>query len=99
MAELTTLFENNKRRARSQLQTDPTYFQCLAAQQTPKYLWIGCSDSRVPGNQILGPPGQVFVPDYKPLFRRPSLDVGHDRKRAQHATSTSGASPVTGCAS
>lgn len=62
MAELTRLFENNKRWAAAQIVADPLYFERLAGQQTPKFLWIGCSDSRVPANQILGlQPGEVFV--------------------------------------
>lgn len=62
MAELTKLFKNNKTWAEGQIARDPEYFSRLAAQQTPKYLWIGCSDSRVPANQILGlQPGEVFV--------------------------------------
>ena len=44
------------------LVADPDFFRRLAAQQAPKYLWIGCADSRVPANQIIGlPPGEVFV--------------------------------------
>ena len=62
MAELTKLFENNRSWATAQLATDPKFFERLAEQQTPKYLWIGCSDSRVSANQILGlKPGEVFV--------------------------------------
>jgi len=62
MAELKKLFENNRHWAQGQLEADPSFFERLSAQQTPKYLWIGCSDSRVPANQILGlQPGEVFV--------------------------------------
>lgn len=62
MAELTRLFENNRAWAAKQRAADPHYFERLAEQQTPKFLWIGCSDSRVPANQILGlQPGEVFV--------------------------------------
>ena len=62
MSELKPLFENNRRWAERQLATDPDYFKRLAALQAPDYLWIGCSDSRVPANQILGLlPGEIFV--------------------------------------
>lgn len=62
MAELTKLLENNRSWAATQVAADPEYFERLAEQQTPKFLWIGCSDSRVPANQILGlKPGEVFV--------------------------------------
>ena len=62
MAELAKLFENNRRWAQAARDQDPGFFENLAGQQTPKYLWIGCSDSRVPANQILGlKPGEVFV--------------------------------------
>jgi carbonic anhydrase len=60
--ELAKLFDNNRAWAATQLRADPEYFARLAGQQTPKFLWIGCSDSRVPANQILGlKPGEVFV--------------------------------------
>jgi carbonic anhydrase len=56
------LFENNQRWVERKLAEDPDYFTRLAEQQNPEYLWIGCSDSRVPANQIIGlPPGEVFV--------------------------------------
>ena len=62
MAELTRLFQNNKKWAAEQAAADPQYFERLAAQQSPRFLWIGCSDSRVPANKILGlEPGEVFV--------------------------------------
>jgi carbonic anhydrase len=59
---LEHLFTNNRRWAQGALRADPDFFRRLATQQAPKYLWIGCSDSRVPANQIIGlPPGEVFV--------------------------------------
>jgi carbonic anhydrase len=59
---LTELFEKNKEWVKSVTANDPDYFQRLANQQAPDYLWIGCSDSRVPANQITGlAPGEVFV--------------------------------------
>jgi carbonic anhydrase len=59
---LENLIANNRRWAENTARTDPDFFRRLAAQQAPKYLWIGCSDSRVPANQIIGlPPGEVFV--------------------------------------
>lgn len=62
MAELNRLFANNRRWASDMRIADPAYFDRLSEQQTPKYLWIGCSDSRVPANQILGlQPGEIFV--------------------------------------
>jgi carbonic anhydrase len=59
---LDQLLENNKAWARGVLADDPQYFTRLANQQSPQYLWIGCSDSRVPANQITGlAPGEIFV--------------------------------------
>lgn len=56
------LLDNNRAWAASITEKDPTFFSRLAAQQAPDYLWIGCSDSRVPANQIIDlPPGEVFV--------------------------------------
>jgi carbonic anhydrase len=56
------LVANNRRWAQETIRDDPDFFRRLAAQQAPRYLWIGCSDSRVPANQITGlPPGEVFV--------------------------------------
>ena len=56
------LLENNKKWVADQLALEPTYFEKLANSQNPEYLWIGCSDSRVPANQITGTlPGDIFV--------------------------------------
>ena len=60
--ELADLFENNRAWAAQQTELDARFFTALAQQQRPKYLWIGCADSRVPANEIVGlPQGQVFV--------------------------------------
>ena len=60
--QLTELFDNNRRWAEETEAREPGFFTKLLAQQTPQYLWIGCSDSRVPANQITGlAPGEVFV--------------------------------------
>jgi carbonic anhydrase len=62
MRKLTHLFENNRAWALGVKARDPEFFPSLANQQAPRYLWIGCSDSRVPANQILGlAPGELFV--------------------------------------
>ena len=59
---LDRLLENNRTWARDMVAGDPQYFTRLERQQSPQYLWIGCSDSRVPANQIIGlAPGEVFV--------------------------------------
>ena len=62
METLSHLFESNKAWADRIRQQDPEFFANLALQQSPTYLWIGCSDSRVPANQIVGlAPGELFV--------------------------------------
>lgn len=62
MRKLHHLFENNRTWVGQMTENDPLFFQRLAGQQTPQILWIGCSDSRVPANQIIGMlPGEVFV--------------------------------------
>ena len=62
MSKLDVLFEKNRDWALSVKTNDPLFFEKLSAQQSPEYLWIGCSDSRVPANQIVGlMPGEVFV--------------------------------------
>ncbi len=62
MHTLKSLFERNLNWATAVSERDPEFFNKLAQQQAPQYLWIGCSDSRVPANQIVDlPPGEVFV--------------------------------------
>jgi len=59
---LSELIDNNRKWAARKVGQDPEFFSRLANQQNPEYLWIGCSDSRVPANQITGlAPGEVFV--------------------------------------
>jgi carbonic anhydrase len=60
--ELEQLFQNNRNWAASMVAQDSEFFAKLAAQQSPEYLWIGCSDSRVPANEIVDLlPGELFV--------------------------------------
>ncbi|HVF72948.1 MAG TPA: carbonate dehydratase [Chthoniobacterales bacterium] len=62
METLDNLFENNRKWSEGIRRVEPDFFHELARQQAPKYLWIGCSDSRVPANQIVGlAPGELFV--------------------------------------
>lgn len=62
MKTLDQLLENNRRWAGQIKSQDPAFFQTLSQQQSPHYLWVGCSDSRVPANQIIGvSPGELFV--------------------------------------
>ncbi|MDI3324702.1 carbonate dehydratase [Pontibacterium granulatum] len=62
MNPLTPLLESNREWAEKISQDDPQFFEKLAQQQAPEYLWIGCSDSRVPANEIVGMlPGELFV--------------------------------------
>src|SRR3978361_2157084 len=59
---LDELKDNNRNWAASKIAADPGFFKRLEGQQAPKYLWIGCSDSRVPANEIVGlDPGELFV--------------------------------------
>lgn len=62
MTDLTELLENNRRWASRMKQAQADFFDNLSRQQTPEFLWIGCADSRVPANEIVGlPPGEIFV--------------------------------------
>jgi len=62
MSTPSELFANNRRWAAEHVARDPDFFSRLARQQKPAYLWIGCSDSRVPANEIVGLlPGEMFV--------------------------------------
>lgn len=62
MRVLRDLFDNNKKWATAIKESDPDFFTKLSQQQNPQYLWIGCSDSRVPANEIVNLlPGEIFV--------------------------------------
>ena len=62
MNKLPQLFDNNRRWASKIKEVDPDFFRNLKKQHAPEYLWIGCSDSRVPANEIVGLlPGELFV--------------------------------------
>ncbi|WP_076418670.1 MULTISPECIES: carbonate dehydratase [Colwelliaceae] len=62
MASIQHLFEQNIEWAEEIKKSDPNFFKSLSEQQAPEYLWIGCSDSRVPANNLMGLlPGEVFV--------------------------------------
>jgi carbonic anhydrase len=62
MTAVRHLFENNRQWAAKVRESSPDFFSRLAHQQSPEYLWIGCSDSRVPANEIVGlMPGELFV--------------------------------------
>ena len=62
MCVLDDLFVKNRKWALSMTENEPDFFTRLSRQQEPEYLWIGCADSRVPANEIVGmPPGELFV--------------------------------------
>jgi len=62
MKKLSHLFDKNRAWSEAMRQREPEFFAKLSRQQSPEYLWIGCSDSRVPANQIVGLlPGEIFV--------------------------------------
>ena len=62
MSDLSRLLANNRAWAARMERERPGFFRSLVSQQKPRYLWIGCADSRVPANEIIGlPPGEVFV--------------------------------------
>jgi carbonic anhydrase len=62
MSSLADLFSNNQSWAQGLIAKDPSFFEKLSIQQQPEYLWIGCSDSRVPAEELVGlAPGEIFV--------------------------------------
>ncbi len=62
MTSLSDLFSNNKSWAQGLIEKDPSFFEKLSIQQQPEFLWIGCSDSRVPAEELVGlAPGEIFV--------------------------------------
>ena len=89
MQDLPELFENNRRWAARCVAARPDFFDKLKAQQAPEYLWIGCSDSRVPANEIVGLlPGELFVHRNVAnvvVHDRPQLPVGPAVRRRRAA--------------
>jgi len=68
---LDHLKANNRAWAERMVTADASFFRRLEGQQTPEYLWIGCSDSRVPANEIVGlDPGELFVHRMSPTWPR-----------------------------
>ncbi|CUI17957.1 putative carbonic anhydrase [Candidatus Protochlamydia naegleriophila] len=62
MRDLKILFDNNKQWVEKHIGNDPEYFLRMSKGQQPRYLWIGCSDSRIPANEVVGlEPGELFV--------------------------------------
>ena len=62
MKKLPMLFENNRKWVEKNIHKDPKYFMEMSKDQKPKFLWIGCSDSRIPANEVVGlEPGELFV--------------------------------------
>ncbi|HSD61520.1 MAG TPA: carbonate dehydratase [Burkholderiales bacterium] len=62
MSDIDRLFDNNRAWAERMVRDDPEFFARLARQQAPEHLWIGCADSRVPANEVVGlAPGELFV--------------------------------------
>jgi len=62
MSDLNDLFARNRSWAAKMERSRPGFFTSLLSQQKPRYMWIGCSDSRVPANEIIGlAPGEIFV--------------------------------------
>ena len=73
MQELKNLFEKNKNWVNMIKKSDPDFFTKLSKQQNPEYLWIGCSDSRVPANAIVDMlPGEMFAPQTQMKYLKPT---------------------------
>ena len=74
---LEHLKANNRAWAARKVAGDAGFFRRLVGQQAPEYLWIGCADSRVPANEIIGlPPGEVFVHRQRTRSTRASSQTG-----------------------
>lgn len=96
MDTLKQLLNNNREWADSVKQEDAEFFSRLAAQQNPEYLWIGCSDSRVPANQIMGLlPGEVFV--HRNIANVVSLDDDNALSVIQYAVQALEVSHIIVC--
>lgn len=96
MNTLKPLLDKNREWADSVKQEDPEFFSSRAMQQNPEYLWIGCSDSRVPANQIMGLlPGDVFV--HRNIANQVSLDDDNAMSVIQYAVQALKVSHIIVC--
>src|SRR4249920_716575 len=87
MANVSELFERNRRWAERTHQADPGFFNKLARLQSPRFLWIGCADSRVPANEIVGlHPGELFV--HRNVANVVAPDDANARSVVQYAVDT-----------
>lgn len=96
MKFLPQLFESNRAWAREQVASDPKFFDKLCAIHNPEHLWIGCSDSRVPANQIVGlAPGEMFV--HRNIANAVSPDDPNCMAVIQYAIHTLGVEHIIVC--
>ena len=89
MKTLKPLFDNNREWADKIAKEQPGFFEQLSKQQNPEYLWIGCSDSRVPANEIVNlPPGEVWLEVEKDGYEAGDADfeTGPQREHVKNFT-------------
>src|SRR4051812_49624522 len=96
MSPVSTLLDNNKAGAAARVKHDPTFFTRLEKQQAQEFLWIGCADSRVPANEIVGlDPGELFV--HRNVANIVSPDDANCMSAVQYAVEVIGVKQVIVC--